>query len=190
MKTCTACDTTKSLDMFHKNASRYDGFQSQCKACCSVSRKAHYLKNRDRELSINKTWAKENPDAVRAKQKRHRQTEKGKATQKAAEKRYAQSEHGSAAMNAKNARRRAAKLQATPAWLTEEQKADIKSMYALAKKFEALWGIEYHVDHIVPLAGKDVCGLHVPWNLQLLPASVNIAKGNKYNGEETLRARK
>jgi hypothetical protein len=90
---------------------------------------------------------------------------------------------------AHSAKRRAYHKNATPVWLTDEQKQDMTCMYALAKKFEKLCNTIYHVDHIVPLAGKDICGLHVPWNLQLLPASINIAKSNKHHGKESLGGR-
>jgi hypothetical protein len=55
---------------------------------------------------------------------------------------------------------------------------DVADLYWLAKDLEKVSGEEYHVDHIIPLAGKDVCGLHVPWNLQVLPADVNMSKNN------------
>ena len=81
---------------------------------------------------------------------------------------------------AQKAKRRATKLNATPSWLTEEHHKQIADMYWLAKDLEAVSGQPYHVDHIIPLQGKGVCGLHVPWNLQVLPADINIGKSNKH----------
>jgi len=71
--------------------------------------------------------------------------------------------------------------QATPKWLTLEQKRDIENIYWLAKDLQSVSGQTYHVDHIVPLKGQNVCGLHVPWNLQVLPSDINMSKGNKHD---------
>ena len=76
-------------------------------------------------------------------------------------------------VQAKNARHRAAKLKAMPTWLTTEQHQMIRAFYQLAQ------ATGLTVDHIVPLQGKTVCGLHVPWNLQLLPRRENCSKRNK-----------
>ena len=69
--------------------------------------------------------------------------------------------------------RRTSEQQRTPAWMTEEDKKAIKFFYECRPA-------GCHVDHIAPLNGESVSGLHVPQNLQWLPADVNIAKGNKY----------
>lgn len=82
--------------------------------------------------------------------------------------------------NAVQAKRRATKSNATPNWLTEDQDKQIKDLYWLAKDLKAVTGEDYHVDHIVPLKGENVSGLHVPWNLQILPSDLNLAKGNSY----------
>ena len=81
--------------------------------------------------------------------------------------------------NANGAKRRASKLKATPRWLTVENFQEIKELYEIAQAFKLYTGQEYHVDHIVPLQGENVCGLHVPWNLQIILASENIRKSNK-----------
>lgn len=75
------------------------------------------------------------------------------------------------------AHRRALKLQATPVWLTPEQRKQIAGWYRLAR------ATGREVDHAVPLAGKNVCGLHVPWNLQLLTPFENRSKGNRHATE-------
>jgi hypothetical protein len=81
-----------------------------------------------------------------------------------------------------DARMRKKKLrQATPPWLTGLQKKQIADMYGHAKDCFLCTGERYDVDHIVPLCGENVCGLHVPWNLQVLPSDVNRAKWNKHD---------
>ena len=71
---------------------------------------------------------------------------------------------------------------ATPPWLTKEQKDAIKQLYIQAQKLTDLAGERYVVDHIVPLINDSVCGLHVPWNLRVITQEENLVKSNKlYN---------
>ncbi len=81
-----------------------------------------------------------------------------------------------------NASRRSVSRKAKPSWLTGEQKREMLYKYSLAKECSQLTGEKYHVDHIIPLKGKGVCGLHVPWNLQVIPSDINSKKYNKFNG--------
>ena len=68
---------------------------------------------------------------------------------------------------------------ATPKWLTDVQKMEIRLKYRLAIELSRLTGERHAVDHIVPLHGDTVCGLHVPWNLQVLTQKDNLLKYNK-----------
>ena len=76
--------------------------------------------------------------------------------------------------------RRAAKLNATPSWLTKADRLDIAAMYERAATLTAQTGEKHEVDHVVPLRSGVVCGLHVPWNLEVIKAYKNRAKSNSF----------
>lgn len=81
-------------------------------------------------------------------------------------------------IRALSAKYRARKLQATPLWLTTAQIFEIESVYKESIQLEHQTGTPHHVDHIIPLQGENVCGLHVPWNLRAIPAKENLSKSN------------
>lgn len=87
------------------------------------------------------------------------------------------------------ARYRAARRQATPPWLTQEQINQITAVYEEAKRLTEQTGIPYEVDHIVPLAGRVVSGLHVPWNLRAIPRTENNRRPRIYQIDETFPLR-
>jgi hypothetical protein len=68
---------------------------------------------------------------------------------------------------------------ATPPWITKEQKLQIRQMYLHAQKLTKTTGERYVVDHIIPLLNDAVCGLHVPWNLRVMTQEENLKKSNK-----------
>ena len=76
------------------------------------------------------------------------------------------------------ARRRKHRL-ATPIWLTQQQKSEMRQLYQIAITMTKTTGEQYVVDHIVPLRSEVVCGLHVPWNLRVIPRQENLLKSNK-----------
>jgi hypothetical protein len=74
-------------------------------------------------------------------------------------------------------KRQAAKMQRTPKWLSKDDLWMLEEAYEVAVKRTKLFGFQWDVDHIVPLQGNTVSGLHVPWNIQVIPAVVNSSKG-------------
>lgn len=82
----------------------------------------------------------------------------------------------------KKEKRRVAERLATPVWLSPEQKYEIESIYEHMRDCRRVTGEPYEVNHVVPIRGENVCGLHVPWNLEVLPRYVNYYLGNTFDG--------
>ena len=79
---------------------------------------------------------------------------------------------------ASKAKRRAQELRAMPAWADVIK---IREIYKKASELSKLTGVLHHVDHIIPLCGKLVCGLHVHENLEAIPAVENMKKSNQFD---------
>jgi len=138
----------------------------------------------------NKSWAQANKDKMRgyaqAYKQRNKQTisersklyvQKNPEVRKASMKAYRDSHK---AEGAEYVRRRQARLaQRTPAWLSEDDIWMMQEAYRLAALRSQIFGFAWHVDHILPLYGKNVSGLHVPTNLQVISAQENLRKSNR-----------
>jgi len=133
-------------------------------------------------------WEKANKPKIAETAKKYRQNNKAKITEKRRlyylnnkesllEKKRKWNKENNGARIAHAAKRRAAKLSATPAWANSYA---IKEIYQLSSAITELME-PTHVDHIVPLQGKNVCGLHVEYNLQILKASDNVRKSNHHD---------
>lgn len=72
---------------------------------------------------------------------------------------------------------------ATPKALSKEHRRQNREFYVAAAALSRSTGVTYSVDHAVPLAGKNICGLHVPWNLQIIPLEDNCKKGISWDEE-------
>lgn len=174
MKTCTKCLLDLTFDCFYPSSKGKHGLMSWCKSCDSARSKVKNQNNRERRLATAKRWRDNNKEMRDAGVNRWREQNPERIRQIYRDWRNANKDRA----NANWMRREAGKKNRTPSWLTEEHLSQIKDYYWLAADLKAITGDDYHVDHIIPLNGKEVCGLHVPWNLQVLPADINRSKSN------------
>ena len=168
-----------------------------CIECRKMQEKARYRANP--EETKKKVAEKYQKNAQKNREKRrawyaeHKEKEKALAKIRSAEWRAKNPNHAGAAeakkkwkqenphkVRADTIKRRVAKMQRTPAWLTEEDYWMIEQAYELAALRTKMFGFSWHVDHVIPLQGKKASGLHVPTNLQVIPWIENISKANKY----------
>ena len=175
MKTCTKCGVDKPFTDFYRNQSRPEGLCVWCKPCMRASAKK---------------WKQGNPEACRAHSRtayqRHRVDRDAKTRAWVAANPERRKEIANAharraylkdptRANERRGWRRELEHSRTPSWADRDLIADL---YRLARAYTKA-GHPAHVDHIVPLQSSLVCGLHVQDNLTVVPASENIAKGNR-----------
>jgi hypothetical protein len=154
MKICIECNLDKPIKCFGSynkiyKDTKYRYINSRCKEC-STKISCLCQKKNPNKLKNNRSWAEKNKEKIKAKNKKYRSANLGKHA-------------------ANECKRRASKLNQTPKW------ADLKAI----EQFYINCPKGYHVDHIIPLQGKNIRGLHTLDNLQYLPAIENIRKGNR-----------
>lgn len=176
MKHCPKCNQEKPFEAFYASSTHKSGYASWCKGCESERSKVKNQSNRERRLTKAKEWRDNNSET--AKKAILAWREKNQKAYKNYFVEYAKANRGK--INAKWMKREAAKKCRTPSWLTPDMSKAIEVEYSLAAWCSDVMKEPYHVDHIVPLQGKTVSGLHVPWNLQVIPAKLNQQKSNRF----------
>jgi len=166
MRPCKCGET--EISNFYVDLHRSSGYSSSCKKCTAQRSRKRYKEKKSDILKYRKS----NSVSISSKKREYR--EKHRQQISILFKKWVQEnrEHRRKYARYYKALRKAAVLRATPPWLTESQRAEIRNIYETCPK-------GFHVDHIHPLSGKNSCGLHVPWNLQHLPAEANLKKSNK-----------
>lgn len=190
---CTRCYRKKyradNIDQLkQKQREYYKANIETIKVKDKVRKAKAYLNNREKILARNKRWELNNQERVKARRKEYNKKTKKQQQERWKIRYKLNNEYERARKSAyyllkkpdyiaRKRKRDAMKLKRTPKWLTKEQLVAITELYRTCPP-------GYEVDHIVPLQGKNVSGLHVPWNLQHLPADENRRKGSKHESDE------
>lgn len=192
MKLCCKCKTTKPYTDFYGNKTVKDGLNTFCKECHKADNIARKKLNRQdiefkaketkykREYRIRsveqrkeymKQWHKNNLEQQRMYREQYRKDNNDYFKLYAKENKHK--------INSNTRKRQCALIQRIPKWLTDDDYWMIEQAYELAALRTRMLGFNWHVDHILPLQGKIISGLHVPVNLQVITARQNYIKSNK-----------
>lgn len=192
LKYCSYNDHYVDDINFGKSKNELDGLARHCKDC----RRKQYEETKEKKLEYQKNYYKENKESILEYSKEWREENKeykkridaeyrsnNKDKRKEYDKRRRVLNPGEA--NARIKEYKLRKVQATPKWLTAEMRNEIKQIYTSAYWFSFYFNEKYSVDHIQPIHGKDengnhtLSGLHVPWNLRIMPITENSSKNSK-----------
>jgi hypothetical protein len=176
MRICRVCLINKPLDEYPNHSVYKDGKETKCKTCLSEYRKAKWQDNLEASRNYGRKYKAKNRELISQKHKEYvlNNPEKRKQTMKE----YRQRTKPLQAYYAR--KRQASILNRTPKWLTKDDLWLIKEAYELAALRTKIFGFKWHVDHIIPLQGKTVSGLHMIENLQVIPEKHNLSKHNKF----------
>lgn len=182
-QTCTKCGETKPLSEYYSNGK--NGLHQSCKQCQrDVAKKARlanpeafkerdkakHVQNRDARLAKMREYSANNADRRAETERKRYEAEKDRIKAR----NYAYRSERPGLVRAWNNARRAVEKRATPLWADYKQ---IAEFYELAARLTQETGEPHHVDHVIPLRGTTVSGLHVQHNLQVLKAVDNLKKG-------------
>lgn len=159
--TCVDCYVVAHRERYHADPLRLE------------KRKAGYQRNREKILAAQKEYAARKSDQIRARKAEY--TRANRESLSATHRRWRNGPGRHKAAAVQNERRHRHRRQ-TPPWVDRNA---CRVFYEIASRASRCTGIPFEVDHVIPLAGKAVSGLHVPWNLAVIPAYQNRKKGNR-----------
>ena len=164
-KLCKTCKEIKEYELFPKQRTTSTGRGSQCKNCVAIRNRKRYEEKKESLLEKTRAHKAKNKEIylIRGREYSKKAYRKNKALRTHISRRY-----------------QCNKAKRVPAWLTPDDHWIIKEIYSLAALRTQMLGFEWQVDHVIPLQGKTVSGLHVPTNLQVIPMEENCRKGNRF----------
>lgn len=158
-KKCTKCGETKPVAEFYRKKNARDGRDVRCAKCVRAYMRQWISDNAQRYEELRQAWWARRAEQLDAYRRAYRRA-------------YNQRPE----VRAFYQRRKITHLKARPRWIEE---CTIIAIYAERDAITARTRIPYEVDHLYPLRHREFCGLDVPWNLRVIPASENGAKSNK-----------
>ena len=204
VKSCTKCLLKKDILDFGVDKQKKDGRSSHCKCCKRLTSKNHYSQNVDYYKLRNQNFYSNLPPekkilyratnnmkpSTKIWRKQWQRENKKKISEYArkwaskipleilAQKRKEYRKRNPDVFARLSLKRRRSSKLASPKWLSVDDLRSINLIYLKRDFINEMTGIPHQVDHIFPIQGKDSCGLHVPWNLQILTAEENRKKIN------------